>query len=178
MLRAWLQLDGNLLKVAVDPIIKHDRCYGRQNWWGWHQKLPSSDDPIAAFTAIELALTVFRPTLFSVVSLLPRLKLLRFVCAALLAAISLQASEPFQSLELGRGSAFSVATSDVAVAPSRLEVAASESPEPATPAPIDLFELAEVAPSVSLPLARPQSTGPPAGSVVLEPYAPRGPPLA
>lgn len=101
----------------------------------------------------------------------------RLVCTALLAAISLQVSEPLQSLEVGRGSAFSATTYDVAISPSKGVVAkVTLAPLPATP-----VEFSEAAiPPLMVPAlrVRPDSTGPPARAVFQERYAPRAPPVA
>lgn len=104
--------------------------------------------------------------------------LFRLVCTALLAAITLQISQPIQSLERDRGSAFSATTYDVAVAPAKIDVVAEEALAPIPTPPVEVGEVHGPRAAVSAQAVRPDSTGPPAYSVSLQPYAPRGPPVA
>lgn len=111
---------------------------------------------------------------------LPSLTALRLWAALLLAAVGLQAAQPFHApLEVRHGSAFSAATADVAVAPQRrIEV---QRALPAMPAPPPVaVEHALVAPAFlpETPSPRPDSTGPPARVILARQPAPRGPPIA
>ena len=110
---------------------------------------------------------------------LPRPALVRLMSLLLLATIGLQASEPPFELHSERGSAFSSATSDVAVAakgrPESIRTALVPEPPMAPERPTgvsaDRLRMAE-------PIAMPDSTGPPAFALVARQPAPRAPPLA
>lgn len=109
---------------------------------------------------------------------LPRLIAIRCFALLLLATIALQASEPVRGLEYQRGSAFSAATSDVAIAASRRTAAAQLAP---APLPQALPEIPLTVPAAPLRLAavpaRPDSTGPPRPRRLARPAEPRAPPL-
>lgn len=110
---------------------------------------------------------------------LPSLTLLRLWAALLLAAIGLQAGQPFQApLEARHGSAFSAATYEVAIAPQRR--AEAQRVIPAVPLPATEREVAPrpQARFAANPPARPDSTGPPARQILLRQPAPRAPPVA
>ncbi|MDE8650923.1 hypothetical protein [Novosphingobium album (ex Liu et al. 2023)] len=109
--------------------------------------------------------------------------LFRLWLAVLLAAIGLQAAEPMRApLERFRGSAFSAATSDVALAsPRPAEAAKAQAPHmPASairPAPLRAVPLtAFVLPGQPRP--RPEARGPPPRHRADRLPAPRGPPLS
>ncbi len=127
-------------------------------------------------TLLEISVSVY---LVIMLLRLPRLALVRLMSLLLLATIGLQTSEPVEALYKERGSAFSSATSDVAVAvrsrpaTARIAVALQPSVLPVSPvlASADYSCDAE-------PVAVPDSTGPPAFAVVTGQPAPRAPPLA
>lgn len=110
---------------------------------------------------------------------LPRLALVRLMSLLLLATIAVQVNEPVQELHKERGSAFSSATSDVAVAAkgrltsARVIIAAQPSVLPEVAALVRVDR-----PSLAQPAAVPDSTGPPSFAVVTGQPAPRAPPLA
>jgi hypothetical protein len=95
----------------------------------------------------------------------------------LLATIGLQVAEPIQGLQRDRGSAFSAATSDVALAPSRRLDTARVAIAP-VPTPVLDMPLAILAAPVRLaaPALRPDSTGPPGEAILARQPAPRAPP--
>lgn len=109
---------------------------------------------------------------------LPSLMLVRLWAALLLAAIGLQAAQPFRApLEARHGSAFSATTYEVAVAPQRRIEARQALPLPAPP-----VERAVTPPSprpalVFAPAPRPDSTGPPIDNILIRQAAPRAPPI-
>lgn len=113
-----------------------------------------------------------------VIARLPRSAIVRLLSLLLLATIGLQASEPVRGLQYERGSAFSAATSDVALAASRRGEAAQHA---VAPLPSHTFEVAladaEAPLLLGTPLARPDSTGPPIPAKLARPSPPRAPPL-
>ena len=111
----------------------------------------------------------------------PSLVILRLWAALLLAAIGVQATQPFDAaVRPSHGSAFSAATYDVAGAPQRRVEPVQTAPTPLPPAPPQIA--ATVAPSsptlASRVMPRPDSTGPPALPILERQPAPRAPPLA
>lgn len=105
--------------------------------------------------------------------------LVRLLVALLIATIGLQASEPVRDVQRTRGSAFSAATVDVAIATTRRAetVRMLVVPEPPLPAETTLSALPA---SLHLPAVspRPESTGPPEHPILPRQHAPRAPPLA
>lgn len=109
---------------------------------------------------------------------LPSLTLMRVVGALLLAIIGIHAGEPMHDLQRERGSAFSVTTPDVAVAPQRRAATESIVVLPAPPAhePAAIAGIFIAIPE--LPAPRPDSRGPPETLFVAHPPAPRAPPVS
>ena len=109
------------------------------------------------------------------------LPLRRMIAALLLLAASWQALAPgWSPLEPVRGSAFSAATADVALAPARQADPARTAPLPAAPLvgrpeSLPLPQQAALRPAAPL---RPASTGPPAIPPRLLLPEPRAPPFA
>lgn len=112
---------------------------------------------------------------------LPSLTLVRLWAALLLAAIGMQAAQPFRApLEARHGSAFSATTYDVAVAPQR-RVEGRQAPPLALPTPPVERAIAPPSPRPALVFAsapRPDSTGPPIDDILIRQAAPRAPPIA
>jgi hypothetical protein len=112
---------------------------------------------------------------------LPSLTIVRLWAALLLAAIGVQAAQPFDTaLKPSHGSAFSAATYDVALAPQRRGEEAQTALTPLPPAPpqIAVPIAASSAILAPQPMPRPDATGPPALPILSRQPAPRAPPLA
>jgi|EndMetStandDraft_4_1072995.scaffolds.fasta_scaffold11253_2 hypothetical protein len=108
---------------------------------------------------------------------LPSLLLIRLWTVLLLTAISWQATLPAHApLEVRHGSAFSAATPEVAVAPERRWDARQVLPLP-MPRP-EQTPVSRAAPArfVAVPASRPDSTGPPAATILVRQPGPRAPP--
>ncbi len=104
--------------------------------------------------------------------------LARLGAALLLATIGLQAAEPALAVELSHGSAFSASSHEVALV-ERVEA----HPGQLVPAPLPLREAEVPAPAARVAqapgvAARPDSTGPPALTVLERQPGPRPPPIA
>lgn len=111
---------------------------------------------------------------------LPRLLFVRLAAAVLLLTVGVQAGAPLMApLERSHGSAFSAATHEVALAaqrraePARLALA----PQPRLPLP-EAYRAPRLEPLPVLRAARPDSTGPPARTLIARRPAPRAPPFA
>lgn len=110
-----------------------------------------------------------------------RLTFLRMFASVLLITISLHAAMPAVGMEHDRGSAFSAATSDVAVmTPTRqADKVANPQPEPGGPKPVrnavaTAFETLAWHPTCG---PRPWSQGPPCWAIAGRPAQPRAPPV-
>lgn len=111
---------------------------------------------------------------------LPSLTIVRLWAALLLTAIGLQAAQPVDTaFRPSHGSAFSAATYDVALAPQRRGEDAQIAPTPLPP-PLPQIAAFPTSPAVLAlqPMPRPNSTGPPALTILRRQPAPRAPPLA